>query len=45
MWTVFFNKESNEPTQDFDSYLEAKDYAIERIEWGFADSYTIQRAL
>lgn len=41
MYTVFFD--TDEMPQDFDTYKEAEEYAKERIEQGFANTYTIER--
>lgn len=38
-FTVFFD--SDEMPQDFESYKEAREYAEERVSWGYASNYTI----
>lgn len=42
MYTVFFD--TQEMPQDFETYKEAKEYAEERIAWGYANSYVIECA-
>ena len=42
MWTVFFDTE--EPAQDFERYEDAIRYATERVNWGYASNYVIERA-
>lgn len=44
IYTVFFDPESDEMPQDFETYAEAKAYAEDRINNGLADSYTIEAA-
>lgn len=41
-WTVFFDDDSGEMPQDFDSYYDAEEYAKDRVERGYASSYTIE---
>lgn len=42
IYTVFFD--TDEMPQDFESYSMAIAYAEERIKYGFANTYTIERA-
>ena len=42
MFTVFFD--TDEMPQEFETYAKAKEYAEERISWGYANSYTIECA-
>lgn len=41
IYTVFF-KDGNEPPQDFETYTEAKEYAEEQIEYGYATAYEME---
>lgn len=41
IWTIFFNKESNQMPQDFVTKKEAVEYGKEVVDKGFADSFEV----